>query len=314
MVKFNKNSTLEGVAVLDQLVVHRLEQGQEPLQAVGQGALRQVQALRAQILQQPVGRPVEQELVEQDGDPDRDAQDALGDHFGGGRRRDDAGVAATGAGGAIPPAPVDPAMGVHFNLQDRRVLGPGEGDKRLSTTGAALLFGGQFDHLFHGGQMGVVPAFRPRSSPLLSAWPWRPGGAGEAVCRGRGVGLASKELLLAEAELGLEVSDLLLELGLACDGAVEHGLVVRGLTPGLELLGQPWADRARLLGNGGSRAGREVEVPGREGDRSGARPESRGTLSRHAARCNRGRTGKPESRMGLPNLYGITPKSYWKPA
>ena len=35
---------------------------------------------------------------------------------------------------------------------------------------APLLFGGQFDELFGGRQVSVVPAFRSRLSPLLSAW------------------------------------------------------------------------------------------------------------------------------------------------
>ena len=171
------------LAVLDQVVVDRLEQGQEPLQAVGQRALRQVQAVRAQVRQQAVGRAVEQELVQQHGDPDRDAQDALGDHLGRRRCGDDAGVSATGAGGAVAAAAVDPAMGADLDLQDRGVVGAGEGGEGLSAAGAPLLFGGQFEDLFDGGQVGVVAAFGSRLPALLAAGAWRSGRAGGALGR-----------------------------------------------------------------------------------------------------------------------------------
>ena len=135
-------------------------------------------------------------------------------------------------------------MGPDVDLQDGRLVGAGELGEGLSAAAAPLLLGGQFDEFFGGGQVGVVPAFRSRLSPSLPAWSRRSVGSGGAADGGRRLGLASEELLLAEAELGLERGDLLLELGLAGHGAVEHGLVVGGLTPGLELLGQPWADRA----------------------------------------------------------------------
>src|SRR5512142_1002595 len=144
-----------------------------------------------------------------------------------------------------------------------------------------------------------------RFPTLLAAWPRRPIGASGALSGGRGVGLAPEELLLAEAELGLEPGDLLVELGLACDGAVEPGLVVSGLPPGLELLGQPGADWARPLGDGGSRTGRGLIVPVQERDRSGIKPGSRGLLRRHVARCSRGRVGKPESRW-VYRIFTVT--------
>ena len=294
------------LAVLDQGVVHRLEQGQQPLQALGQRALRQVQPLGAQVLQQPVGRAVEQKLVQQDGHPDGDAQDALRDHFGGRRCGDDAGMSATGATGAIAPSAVDPPMGTDFDLQDGGVVGAGERDERLSAAGTPLLFGGQFDDLFHGGQVGVVPAFRSWLSPSLSARSRRSGRSVGSVDGGRSLGLAPEELLFEEADPGVELLVLLIEEWLAWDGPLMHGLPVGSLTPGLELLGQAWADRARPLGNGGSRTGRGLIVPSREGDRRGVRPGSRRMLNRHAARCKRRRAGKPESRMGLPNLYRLT--------
>ena len=81
------------------------------------------------------------------------------------------------------------------------------------------------------------------------------GRAGPSAVAGA-VGLAPEELLFAEPDAGVELLVLLVEESLALDGALVHGLPVGGLTPGLELLGQAWADRARPLGDGGSRAGR----------------------------------------------------------
>src|SRR5512142_2473252 len=104
-----------------------------------------------QVLQQPVRGAVEEELVEQDRDPDRDPEEALGNHFGRWRRGDDAGMMAPGAGGPIPPTPVDPPMGTDVDLQDGRVVGARERGEGLSTAGATLLRGRQFDELFNGG-------------------------------------------------------------------------------------------------------------------------------------------------------------------
>src|SRR5512135_2059977 len=212
-------------------------------------------------------------------------------------------MSATGAGGAIAPSAVDPPMGPDFDLQDCGVVGAGERGERLSAAGTPLLFDGQFDDLFHGGQVGVVPAFGSWLSPSLSAGSRRSGRSGGAVDGGPRLGFAPEELLFEGADAGVELLVLLVEELLALDGPLMHGLPVSSLAPGLELLGQPWADRARPLGNGGSQTGRGVVVPSREGDRRGVRPGSRQMPNKHAARCNRRRAGKPGSRTGLPKHY-----------
>jgi hypothetical protein len=128
-------------------------------------------------------------------------------------------------------------MGADLDLQNGGVVCAGEGSKRLSAPGASLLVRRQFEDLFDGGQVGIIAAFGPRLSRLLAARTWGSGGVGQALSRGRGVGLAPEELLLAQAELGLEGGDLFFEPGLAGHGAIEHGLVIGRLSPGLELLG-----------------------------------------------------------------------------
>ena len=100
--------------------------------------------------------------------------------------------------------------------------------------------------------MREVPAFRPRLSPLLSAGSWGSRGSGGAVGGGRRVGPAPEELLFEEPDAGLELLVLLVEEPLSLDSAMVHGLPVGSLAPGLELLGQAWADRARSQGDGGS--------------------------------------------------------------
>jgi hypothetical protein len=133
-------------------------------------------------------------------------------------------------------------MGTDLDFQHGGVVGAGEGREGLSAAGTPLLFGGQFEDLFDGGQVGIIPAFGSGSPPLLSARPWREGAGCDALDGGSGVGFAPEELLLAEAELGLETSDLVFELSLAFDGPLMHGPSVGGLAPGLELVSQAGAD------------------------------------------------------------------------
>ena len=59
-------------------------------------------------------------------------------------------------------------------------------------------------------------------------------------------------------------SILCLQQVFALQGAVVHGLPVAGLSPGLELLGQAWANGAGAVRDGGGRAGRGMVMPGRK--------------------------------------------------
>jgi hypothetical protein len=147
-------------------------------------------------------------------------------------------------------------MGTDFDLQDRGVVGAGEGGQRRSTTRTPLLFGREFHDLFDGRQMRVVPSFGPWLPPALSARSRRSGRSVGTGDGGRSLGLASEELLFEGPDAGVELLVLLGEELLAPEGPLVHGLPVGGLSPGLELLFQAWTDRARRLRDGRSRTGR----------------------------------------------------------
>src|SRR5262249_37346912 len=112
--------------------------------------------------------------------------------------------------------------------------------------------------------------------------------------RGAGLGPAAKELLLAESQLGTERFDLLLEKGLALNGAIMHGLPVAGLSPGLKLVGQARADgtgavrEGRCRAGGGGRRAAEWHAPRVRANRAGKR-------SCHAKRY------RPEPSAGQPS-------------
>src|SRR5262249_7269520 len=158
-----------------------------------------------------------------------------------------AGGRGTGTSGPIAVAANDPAMGSDLDLQEDRILGAGEVGKGLTAPRATALLGGQDMVLGDSREVGVIASFGPGPTGLLAARPaWRRTGVGRI--RGRrggrrgGLGLAAEELLIAEPKQGLKPVDLGLELGLAFEGAAMHGLPIGGLSPGLELLLQAWAN------------------------------------------------------------------------
>src|ERR1019366_2731361 len=62
----------------DQSLIQRLEQRFQTLQTIGNGAHGQVEIVGAEVVQQSIGRTVEQILVQKHRDPQGDAQHALG--------------------------------------------------------------------------------------------------------------------------------------------------------------------------------------------------------------------------------------------
>src|SRR5271157_21798 len=129
---------------------------------------RQIQAKRAPVLQQPIGRPVEEIFVQEDRHPKRDSQHALGDQPGWCRGRDYAGMSGTRAGGSITAAANDSAMGPDIDLQDGGILGAREIGERLTTPRAAALVGRQdlvFDNV---REMGIIAALRTGLTALLA--------------------------------------------------------------------------------------------------------------------------------------------------
>lgn len=135
-------------------------------------------------------------------------------------------------------------MGLDLDLQDGGIRGAADGSEGAAAAPAPARRARDVPVLDNGGQVRVVAAAWPLLAALLAAGParWVVGAGGGRGSSGAGLGLAAEELLLAEAQLGAELFDLLLEEGLALDGTVLQGLPVASLAPGLELLGQAWAD------------------------------------------------------------------------
>src|SRR5436305_5845785 len=120
---------------------------------------------------------------------------------------------AAGAGGAIAVPADDAAMGLDLDLQDGGILGAADGSEGVAAALAPAGRVGEFPVLVNGGQVGVVAAAWPPLAALLAPAPARRvvaavGGRGGGDA---GFGLAAGELLLAEAQLGAELFDLLLE-------------------------------------------------------------------------------------------------------
>ena len=137
----------------------------------------------------------------------------------------------------------DATMRLDRDLQYGGILRAADGSEGAAAAAAIARLARDLPVLDHGGQVGVVAAAWPLLAALLAAGTARwVTGAGGRGGRGARLGLAAEELLLAETQLGAELFDLLLEESLTLDGAIMHGLPVAGLTPGLELLGQAWAD------------------------------------------------------------------------
>ena len=191
----------------------------------------------------------------------------------------------------------DAAMRPDLDLQDGGVFGAADGGEGAAATLAATL-GDRERVLFDdGGQVGVVAATGCRPSGLLAAPPGRGGGPRRGRARGRrgaGFGFAAEELLLAQAQLGAELFDLLLEEGLALEGAAVQGLPVARLTPRFKLQGKARADGARAVREGGRGADRKE---GRGGQGAPRRVGADRTTQRsgHANRCSPDRSAGQRS-------------------
>src|SRR5258707_1318792 len=85
--------------------------------------------MSGQVSQQAVRRPVEQILVQQQLNPDGDAEDALGYQFGWCWCGDNAWVVRAVATGLVTPAVDDTPVGANIDLDNRTVLGASEGFK-----------------------------------------------------------------------------------------------------------------------------------------------------------------------------------------
>src|ERR1700681_2617382 len=140
--------------------------------------------------------------------------------------------------------------------------------------------------------MAVVAATMSGPPPLLAARTpgrrvgvWRRSRNGGR--RGRlGLGLAAEQLLFAEAELGFEFGEALLECSFALDRPLMHGLPVSGLAIGFKLLGQAWADGTGTEGEWGRGTRRECRVRGGSvrGRPQSVHGKSQGGAAKHRSR------------------------------
>jgi hypothetical protein len=163
--------------------------------------------------------------------------------------------------GTVTAAANDPAMGPDFDFQDEGILGAGEVGERLTTPRAPALLRRKDLRVVDGRKVGVIASLGTWPAGLLAARPTRRRvGAGRIrgrrSRRRRGLGLASKELLLAKTNQRLESFDFDFELGLALNRSGVLGLVVGGETKRLEIPIQPRANRTRTLRQGRSRTDR----------------------------------------------------------
>jgi hypothetical protein len=102
----------------------------------------------------------------------------------------------------------------------------------LATTRALLLIGGDVAYLFDRRQMGMATTGRAGAAALLTTRSLGQRGNRSRSRRGRCatlLGLALEELTLAEAQLGVELLDLLSGVVAAGDGVVMHGTPVADL-------------------------------------------------------------------------------------
>jgi hypothetical protein len=189
---------------------------------------------------------------------------ALGDDLGRWWCRDDAGLGGTATGRPIPPSAIEAAIGADIDLDEDSVVGAGEGLPGQAAVRALLLLGGDVQRLFNGGQMVMAAAGRTGSAALLTAGTlgrWRDSCWSRQGRRTALLGLAFKELALAETELGAELFDLLLGAVAAGEGVLMHGAPVADLLAQLQKLGSAGAI-------GGEAGAWELGHFLRDGDRS----------------------------------------------
>src|SRR5439155_15983276 len=210
--------------------------------AAGHGTRRDRQAQKFPGGQQPFRRPIAGVLVQQDLQPHRSAQEALGDQLG--RRRRRARLAARAAAGRLIAAAADrAAVGLGLDLHLLGVLGVAPLAPGLATVGTYLLGLGKFDEFLARGQMTVVAALgsflRPRGRLRLGV------GVVLAVEALQVVGAILAGLLLGflTEELGVEACDLAAEVFVvlsdrveAFEGAGVHALPVAGLLSQFEVV------------------------------------------------------------------------------
>src|ERR1700722_2961038 len=112
--------------------------------------------MAGQVSEQPIGRAVEQVLVQQHRDPDRYSQHALGDHAGRWRGRHYLGNDAALTGGTIATTPDNPTMSFDMDLQDCGLFRTADGREGELALRTATISAVQLTVLIGGRQLAVI--------------------------------------------------------------------------------------------------------------------------------------------------------------
>jgi hypothetical protein len=107
--------------------------------------------MTGQVSEQSLRGPPEGKLVQQYGNPDGHPKLTFGDELGGPRCGDDAGLAATTAGGAVAVAATTTTVSTDFDLQQFAISGAGKRREGLPALRTLLLVGRQFQFLNDDG-------------------------------------------------------------------------------------------------------------------------------------------------------------------
>jgi hypothetical protein len=230
---------LSGAIVFAEVFVKRFEEGFEFLQAVGDGAGGQIEAMAAQFGEDAVQRLKELEFVLQDKGPQGNADAAFGDELVGRWRREHARLIGAAAAAAIAFAVIAAAMSADVDFEDVAIGGAGNLLQRLAALSTRFLGLGQIARFVGSGEMLVIASTMPFAARLLPALAWRlvVGAIGIGRLGGGGFGFTSVDAAFQLAEFRFSEFDLFFPLVRALDGTLMLGLpIVRLLTEFNELL------------------------------------------------------------------------------
>ena len=197
-------------------LVNRPQQDFQPPQAIGDGAGCQVQAQQPPRVQQALGGPRGEILVQEHLDPYRDAVPPFGNQLGSRWSREGT-TAWAAAGPLIPPSVNHPAIGTDIDLDLFGVFRVTAGQQRLAAVGADTLLSRQFTEFLPDQKAGIIPSLGSGVARLLAPLPF---GLLSlvlgivqvigAILQRRGFGASAEEIGLELPFFPLELLDFLL--------------------------------------------------------------------------------------------------------
>src|SRR5271166_2622250 len=197
--------------------------------------------MTAQVRQQARSGPVVQELVQQYGRPDADAENTAGNESRRWWCGNNARVTAALASGAITRTMAPSAVSTHLDFEDGRVFRTRKRGKGQATARTLALVLWEVEDLLVYGQMGVIAALVALGVRLLAAPAafrrWRERGGGRSLGREgrqgsggrRGFRLATEELLFSLPQESLELVHFVLEKVFTSESALVQSLPVASL-------------------------------------------------------------------------------------